>query len=60
MSPSLDPATGTQEFRASFANADHLLVPGQFVRVRLQGFERDSALAVPQRAVQQALGRQFV
>jgi membrane fusion protein (multidrug efflux system) len=30
------------------------------VRVHLEGFTRDSALAVPRRAVQQALGRQFV
>ncbi len=60
VAPSLDPATGTQELRAEFKNADRLLVPGQFVRVRLTGFVRDSALAVPQRAVQQALGRQFV
>lgn len=60
VAPSLDATTGTQEFRALFRNADHLLVPGQFVTVRLTGFSRDSALAVPQRAVQQALGRQFV
>ncbi|MEO8090138.1 MAG: efflux RND transporter periplasmic adaptor subunit [Gemmatimonadales bacterium] len=60
VAPSLDPASGTQEFRALFRNPDHILVPGQFVRVRLNGFTRDSALAVPQRAVQQALGHQFV
>jgi membrane fusion protein, multidrug efflux system len=60
VAPSLDATTGTQEFRALFRNPDHLLVPGQFVRVRLEGFSRDSALAIPQRAVQQALGRQFV
>ncbi|HEX5575563.1 MAG TPA: efflux RND transporter periplasmic adaptor subunit, partial [Gemmatimonadales bacterium] len=60
VAPSLDAETGTQEFRALFKNSDHLLVPGQFVRVRLTGFTRDSALAIPQRAVQQALGRQFV
>lgn len=60
VSPSVDPATGTQEFRASFANDDRVLVAGQFVRVRLIGFERDSALAVPRRAVQQSLDRQFV
>ena len=60
VAPSLDPGTGTQEFRALFKNPDHLLVPGQFVRVRLTGFTQDSALAIPQRAVQQALGRQFV
>jgi membrane fusion protein, multidrug efflux system len=60
VSPSVDPATGTQEFRASFNNKDQVLVAGQFVRVRLEGFERDSALAVPRRAVQQSLDRQFV
>jgi membrane fusion protein (multidrug efflux system) len=60
MSPSLDSASGTQEFRAQFANSDRRLVPGQFVRVRLEGFARSSALAVPQRAIQQGLGRQFV
>jgi membrane fusion protein (multidrug efflux system) len=60
MSPSLDSASGTQEFRAEFRNPDRRLLPGQFVRVRLSGFTRDSAFAVPQRAVQQALGRQFV
>jgi membrane fusion protein (multidrug efflux system) len=43
-----------------FQNADLRLMPGQFVRVRLVGFARDSALAVPQRAVQTGLGRQFV
>ena len=60
VAPSLDAVTGTQEFRAVFQNPDRLLVPGQFVQVKLSGFTRDSALAVPQRAVQQALGRQFV
>jgi membrane fusion protein (multidrug efflux system) len=60
VAPSLDSATGTQEFRAEFANPDRVLVPGQFVRVRLSGFTRPNALAVPQRAVQQGLGRQFV
>ena len=60
VAPSLDPATGTQEFRATFQNGDRLLMPGQFVRVRLVGFVRDSALAVPERAVQTGLGRQYV
>ena len=60
VAPSLDSATGTQEFRATFENHDRLLLPGQFVNVRLSGFSRSNALAVPQRAVQQGLGRQFV
>lgn len=60
VAPSLDSATGTEEFRARFANGDRRLLPGQFVRVRLEGFTRASALAVPQRAVMQGLGRQYV
>lgn len=60
VAPSLDAQTGTQEFRAVFQNPDHLLMPGQFIRVRLVGFTRDSAVAIPQRAVQTGLGRQFV
>jgi len=58
--PVLDPATGTQQFRAEFMNPQRMLLPGQFVRVRVLGFERDSAIVVPQRAVLQAMGRQTV
>jgi membrane fusion protein (multidrug efflux system) len=58
--PVLDPATGTQQFRAVFPNPGHLLLPGQFVRVRLLGITRDSAILVPQRAVIQGMGRQSV
>jgi len=60
VSPSVDPGTGTLELRASFDNPNRALVAGEFVRVRLHGFERDSALAVPRRAVQQSLDKQFV
>ena len=60
VSPTLDSATGTQEFRATFENRDRIMLPGQFVTVRLSGFSRANALAVPQRAIQQGLGRQFV
>jgi membrane fusion protein (multidrug efflux system) len=60
VSPSVDPATGTIELRAAFDNADRALVAGQFIRVRLEGFRRDSVLAVPRRAVQQSLDKQFV
>jgi membrane fusion protein (multidrug efflux system) len=60
VAPSVDNATGTQEFRALFANADRVLVPGQFVRARLVGFNADRAITVPVRAVQTTLGRQFV
>ena len=58
--PVVDPATGTQQFRAAFPNPERLLLPGQFVRVRLLGLSRDSAMLVPQRAVLQQMGRQIV
>jgi membrane fusion protein (multidrug efflux system) len=60
VAPTVDAATGTREVRAIFQNPELLLAPGQFVRVRLEGFTRENALAVPQRAVQTGMGRQFV
>ncbi len=56
----LQPATGTQELRAELENPQHLLLPGQFVRVRLLGLTHPGAILVPQRAVQQGLGGAFV
>jgi membrane fusion protein (multidrug efflux system) len=58
--PVVDPATGTQEYRAEFANPTHLLLPGQFVHVRVHGLTRNNALVVPQRAVLEQMGRQIV
>jgi len=56
----LQPATGTQQLRAQLRNPQHVLLPGQFVRVRLLGLKRPSAILVPQRAVQQGLNGAFV
>ncbi len=56
----LQPATGTQQLRAQLRNPQHVLLPGQFVRVRLLGLKRPSAILVPQRAVQQGLTGSFV
>lgn len=58
--PVVDPQTGTQQFRAELANAERLLLPGQFVRVRLLGLDRADAIVIPQRAVLQQLGRKIV
>ncbi|HEU4641119.1 MAG TPA: efflux RND transporter periplasmic adaptor subunit [Gemmatimonadaceae bacterium] len=57
---SLQPITGTLQLRAEFPNPAHALLPGQFVRVRLEGIERTDALLVPQRAVQQGLAGAYV
>lgn len=58
--PVVDSTTGTQEYRATFARPGALLLPGQFVRVRLLGLERRDAILVPQRAVVEQMGRQTV
>jgi membrane fusion protein (multidrug efflux system) len=52
--------TGTLLLRATVPNPEHILLPGQFVRVKPLGITRDSALLVPQRAVQQGLSGTFV
>lgn len=52
--------TGTLTVKALFPNPDNLLLPGMFARVRLSGEIVPDALLVPQRAVQQLLGKSFV
>jgi multidrug efflux system membrane fusion protein len=47
----VDRATGTIAARASIANADYSLLPGQYVRVRLHVGEEPNALLVPQTAL---------
>jgi len=49
---SVDTATGTIKLKATFANRDRTLWPGQFVRVRLFLAEQENALVVPSQAVQ--------
>jgi membrane fusion protein (multidrug efflux system) len=56
----VNPQTGSYEMRAEIANADHALKPGQFVRVALQGAQRQGALAVPQAAVLEGAQGKFV
>jgi membrane fusion protein, multidrug efflux system len=49
----VDSRTGTLELQARFPNPKHILLPGQFGRVRFQTEVRKGALMVPQRAVVQ-------
>lgn len=56
----VDPKTGTLELQARFPNPQHAVLPGQFGRVRVQVEERQGALVVPQRAVQQLQDMQMV
>lgn len=56
----VDAATGTLRVRAEFANPNQVLRPGMFARVRMNlKIERDSIL-IPQRAVQELQGKNFV
>jgi membrane fusion protein (multidrug efflux system) len=47
----IDPRLGTQQLRAEFDNPRELLLPGQFVTVRIAAGTRDNVFLVPQQAV---------
>lgn len=49
----VDPRTGTLEVQAKFPNPDRSVLPGQFGRVRFETEQRQGAILIPQRAVQQ-------
>jgi len=53
-------ATGTITYKATFANGDGVLWPGQFVNVRVELDIRRGVLALPVRAVQQGPDGPFV
>ena len=48
---SVDPTSGQVALRAEVANPDGLLLPGQYVRVRLSQAELPAAIVVPQQSV---------
>jgi membrane fusion protein (multidrug efflux system) len=50
----VDLTTGTVEMRATFANPDQRLKPGQFVTAHMNGYLRPDTISVPQRAVNQS------
>jgi membrane fusion protein, multidrug efflux system len=56
----VDPTTGTIRLKATFANTDRALWPGQFVRVTLQLGQRTGATLVPNQAVQSGQEGTFV
>jgi membrane fusion protein (multidrug efflux system) len=62
VAPTVDQQTGTVTLRAEIPNSDpkNRLVPGQFVRVRIQGASRPDTIMVPQRAVMQGPQGKFV
>lgn len=56
----LDPQTGTLLGRAQFANPQLELLPGQFVRVILDGYTLKGAIVVPEKSVLQGPQGAFV
>jgi multidrug efflux pump subunit AcrA (membrane-fusion protein) len=56
----VDPKTGTLRLRAALPNADGLLLPGLFVRVRLTTGKPRKALLVPERALKKHRKTSFV
>lgn len=48
----VDPSTGSITLRAEFPNPERLLLPGMYVRVRLEQAVDNNAITVPQRALQ--------
>lgn len=60
VNPSIDQATGTLKLRAVFANPAQKIIPGQFLRVTLEGLTREKAITLPKEAVLQGAKGSFV
>jgi membrane fusion protein (multidrug efflux system) len=56
----VDPKTGTLRVRAEFANAGKLLRPGMFGRIRVDLGTRPDSILIPERAVSELQGKNFV
>jgi membrane fusion protein (multidrug efflux system) len=57
---SVEPGSGTVRARAVFPNRDGAIVPGQFLRVRVNGIALENATTVPRRAVMSSAQGNFV
>ena len=56
----VDPTTGTLKVEATFPNPGSYLRPGQFARLRVAVAEKENAILVPQRAIQELQGAKTV
>lgn len=56
----VDNTTGTIKLKATFANPDHRLWPGQFSNVSLRLAQQENAITVPSQAVQTGQSGDFV
>jgi multidrug efflux system membrane fusion protein len=60
MDNAVDTTTGTIRLKATFANANRTLWPGQFVRVRMELEKKPNAVVVPSQAIQAGQDGTFV
>lgn len=60
INPTIDENTGTLKLRAVFPNPEKKIMPGQFVRLAIEGIIRKDAIVVPQEAVMQGTKGSFV
>jgi RND family efflux transporter MFP subunit len=58
--PTVNPSTGTLAVRAIFQNANRVLLPGYFVRVRVPVGEPENALLIPDSAIGSDQGGRYV
>ncbi|WP_299547407.1 efflux RND transporter periplasmic adaptor subunit [uncultured Helicobacter sp.] len=49
----IDSTTATIKARALVENPDHLLIPGEFSRIKLEGFVLEDSIVIPQNALMQ-------
>lgn len=56
----ITPSTGDIKIKAEFKNPLTALLPGQYVRATLDGFTLVNAIVIPQKAIVQRQGRQYV
>jgi membrane fusion protein (multidrug efflux system) len=56
----VDVKTGTLRVRAEFPNSEKLLRPGMFARIKVEVGLRENAILVPDRALAELQGRNFV
>jgi membrane fusion protein (multidrug efflux system) len=57
---SVDESTGSVTLRAEFPNKDKILLPGMYVRVKINQGVREQAITLPQQAVMRTLDGAFV
>ena len=58
--PQVDPETGTFSVRAEMPNPDHILLPGQFTKVKLLLDVREDAVVVPSKAIEIEKGGAYI